>query len=302
MKNVAGLTAHDMRSRLDRITATDAAAVMGTSPWRSKHDVYLEKCVGLTPQEPSPAMLWGQLMEPPLLLFSEHVLSQYHRQEIRLTKTGCRRRHSNGVMSCTLDARVVGMAEAVEAKTHASIHGNVDLDDWGTPWTDEIPAWYRDQVLAQLACCPDLYRVWVVLSVGRMIPTFYCVERSAHLARIAEIENTVCDFWDHHIITNIPPGDSEPSLGVARRINVPTQEEMAVALPDRLVEKRQKVNRLKGKMEKIQESLDAEIRAAMAGATRAITPKGHSVRLATHRRAGYTVDTTDVTRMNVRLK
>ena len=303
MRNVAGLTAHDIQERLNHITATDVAAIMGTSPWKTRYDLYLEKCVELKPLEPSPAMIWGSMMEPVILQFAEMILREHHRRpDLKVTKNGCRRRHGNDVMSCTLDARVVGLPEAVEAKTHAAIHGHVDLSEWGQPWTDEVPAWYRDQVCAQLACAPDLERVWIVLSVGRMMPAFYCVERAQHVARIAEIETSVCDFWDQHIAPNIPPGDSEPTLDTARRINVPTQEEMAVALPDHLLERRVKVNTLKNRLEKMQERLDALIRTNLAGAIKGETPKGHQVRLTTYHRKEYGVKAADVTRMDVRIR
>src|SRR4051812_42424372 len=117
MRNATGLTAHDLSVRTNFITATDCPAVMGTSPWKTRYDIYLEKCVQLDPKPPTPAMQWGTLLEGPILTFAEEVLRQHHKvTTLKLTKSGCRRRHPNGVMSCTLDARIMGTGEAVEAK------------------------------------------------------------------------------------------------------------------------------------------------------------------------------------------
>ena len=297
-----GLTAHDLQVRMDHITATDVAAILGTSPWKTATDVYLEKTLPMEPLEPSPAMVWGTMMEPVLLEFTQGVLAEYYSEpDLKITRVGIRRRHANGIMSCTLDGLVRGHADAVEAKTHAAIHGNVDLSNWGEPWTDGIPAWYRDQVCAQMACAPELERVWVVLSVGRMMPTFYCLQREHLQSRIVEIERAVCDFWDQHIVPGIAPAESDPSLEVVRRINVPIDEAATVELPDALVQRRQKANHLKNKLTKIQEGLDARIRLAMVGASRATTPGGHRVALSTYHRKGYSVEATEVSRMNVLL-
>lgn len=302
MKTAVGLTAHDLRVRIDHVTATDVAAIMGTSPWKTATDIYLEKCFPMAPLEPSPAMVWGTMMEPTLLLFAQGVLAgHYDQPDLRITKVGTRRRHTNGVMSCTLDGLVRGHADAVEAKTHAAIHGNVDLSCWGEPWTDEIPDWYRDQVCAQMACAPDLERVWVVLSVGRMMPTFYCLERRRFANRILEIENAVCDFWDHHIVPGIPPSPCEPSLETVRRMDVPVDPAAIAEIPDALVVRRQKVSGLKNRLTRMQEELDAQIRMAMVGVSRARTPAGHQVSLSTCHRKGYSVQPTEFSRLNIHL-
>ena len=302
MRNVAGLTALDVAQRVNFITATDCAAIMGTSPWKTAMDIYVEKCITLDPLEPSPAMKWGNLMEPVILLYSQGVLAEHYGEpNLKITRQGTRRRHANGVMSCTLDGLLKGHKDSIEAKTHAAIHGHVDLSCWGEPWSDAIPDWYRDQVCAQMACTPEIDRVWVVLSVGRMVPTFYCLERSNFARRIAEIENAVCDFWDQHIVPGIPPAASEPSLEVVRRINVPIDQAATAQLPDRLVERRQRVSSAKNKLVKIQEGLDAQIRLGMMGTIRAATPAGHRVSLSTSHRKGYSVEAAEVTRMNVNL-
>jgi len=51
MQATIGLTPHDMELRRDRITASEVSAVMGTSPWRTQYDLYLEKCVEMKPLE-----------------------------------------------------------------------------------------------------------------------------------------------------------------------------------------------------------------------------------------------------------
>ena len=75
-----GLTVHDLAVRSNHITATDVAAIMGTSPWKTPTDIYLEKCLPMDPLEPSPAMVWGTLMEPVLAHRNQSLLFPLSKQ------------------------------------------------------------------------------------------------------------------------------------------------------------------------------------------------------------------------------
>ena len=120
---VPTLTRHDLQERKDRITATDVAAIMGTSPWKTKYDVWIEKCLDMEPIVPSPAMLWGSLMEDDIITYAEARLREHFDDpSIKATRVGIRRKHANGIMSATLDSVLQGRDEAIEAKTHAAIH------------------------------------------------------------------------------------------------------------------------------------------------------------------------------------
>ena len=298
-----GLTEHDLEERKNRITASDVPAIMGTSPWKTAYDVWLEKCRPVEPLKSTTAMMWGNLLEQPILLYTRAILATHLKMpELKVTRAGIRRKHPNGVMACTLDARLVGpgLADAVEAKTHAACHYHEDLSQWGEePFTDAVPPHYRDQVCGQFACCPEINRIWVVLSVGRMEPTIYVLRREALIDRIVEIENTVCSYWDRFIVTDTPPEDVRPTLDTVKRVRVPVDPVTQATLVDaELVRSRELATQL-GKMKKEKDSVDAAIRARMIGCDHGRSPAGHSASLQEINKSEYTVAASSYTRLNV---
>ena len=303
MRNMAtGLTANDLLKRRDKIAASDVPGIMGTSRFFNAADVFLWKTASLAPLEPSEAMKWGHRIEIPLLEYTEETLREFlHEPGLKITRRGTRCVHSNLIMSCTLDAKIKGRNEAIEAKTHAVIHGGVDLSEWGDPWTDSVPASVLDQVLAQQGCCPELIRTWVVLWAGRSVPTIYCVERTNHLERIAFIEETCCDFNDNHLVPNIPPAMA-PHMDTLKRDTRVRQSAMAVALADGPLEQSKSLASQITALTNRKKEIDAGIRNDMAGTTLGRSPRGHVVELSSYNRKGYTVDPSLITRMDISLK
>lgn len=303
MQTTIGLTAHDLVRRRNFLTATDVPKIVGSSPYGNAYDVFLEKTQPMDPVKASAAMTFGTRMEPIILEYTQEWLQEFYKNpELRITKRDCRKTHANQIMSCTLDARVIGMPEAIEAKTHATVHSHVNLEEWGKEeLTDTIPQVYLDQVLAQMACVPELQRIWVVMWAGRSLPVVYCAERHNHLPRIAFIETACCDFWDQHILTGIPPASLPPSMDTIRRVNAPINVEQVITLDDLTVLRAKRLSTAINLLKKRKEDMDAGIRARMIGASQAITPGGHKVRLNTYNRKGYAVEGGPVTRMDVSL-
>lgn len=309
MKNtvmVTGLTPRDFTERKNFLTASDIPRIMGTSPWGTAFDVWLEKSeeklgITLEPTEQSEAMLWGAMLEDDIVLYTQIQLRKHLGiPDLKATRAGIRRRHANGIMSATLDARIEGRPEAIEAKTHASIHPNIDLSEWGDEWTDAVPPAILDQALAQLACSPDLDRIWVVLSVARLKPSIYCVERRDHLLRIAAIEQAACDLWDNHILTGIPPA-GDPTLATIKRVHAPIDPNQIATLDDQKIERFKRIKTAISKLQKLLEPIDASIRADLIGKALGRSPKGHNVRITTVHTQGYTVEPNTYQRMNVTL-
>jgi putative phage-type endonuclease len=283
------------------VTASDAPAIMGTSPWRNAADVYLEKTGQVAPCDETEAMYWGHLMEEPIIRFSIRAMkAQFKDDTLRATRNGIRRRHRNGVMSCTLDSKIQGRPWAIEAKTHAACHGNIDLSEWGDPWTDEIPPYYTDQVCAQFACCPEIEVIFVVLSVARRSPSIYMLERAKFANRITEVENACCDFNDLYLVPNIPPA-MPPHLDTVKRDRVKRQTEMAVAVPDHLLERSKKIASLMTRLEKKKEEIDSQIRTSMIGASSGVRPKGHVAKISTVTRKSFTVAAGSYSKLSIKL-
>ena len=296
----SALTDNDLARRKDKITATDVPAIMGTSPWKTAGDVFLEKNTDVPPAKPTLAMMWGTLLEQPILTFAEAQLREHLEDpELKFTKVGTRRAHANGVMSCTFDARF-GREDAIEAKTNAILHWH-EAEGWGDePFTDQVPDHYRDQVCAQFACTPEVKRVWVVVTIGRAIPTIYLLEREKLAPRICAVENRVCDFWDNHIIPDVPP-EEPPTLELVKRVRQTIDPGKIVELPDDLLVQCKKVGKQLGELEKQKKSIDATIRTKLIGAELGRSPAGHSARINTVNKKQYTVAAGTYTTLNVKL-
>lgn len=293
------LTEHDLQERKNHITATDAPAIMGVSPWKTAYDVWCEKCLDLEPLKPSNAMLWGSLLEDDVLEYGRARLVDHLKDpDLRITRVGTRRRHANGVMSCSLDARICGRPDALEAKTHALFHGRID-EGWGNEeFSDEVPEHYKVQVLTQLACCPDLERVWIVLTIGKATPVIYCIQRKNYLERIAEIENACCDFWDRYVITNTPPPDA-PTLATIKRVRTPAEAGSIAELPDELLERNRELVRQIKRLSEEKEETDARIRAALVGHESGRSPRGHVACLKVINKKEFTVKASTYSRLDV---
>lgn len=295
-----GLTARDLKKRVNFLTASECPAIVGTSPYFNAADVYEWKNRTLAPHKQSKVQAWGQRVEGILLGYTEEALQEFlNEPTLHITRRGIRRTHGNGVMSCTLDAKIQDRDESIEAKTHAIIHGRVDMSEWGTdPWTDAVPPYVRDQVLFQQAVCPELVRTWVPFWVGGREPIIYCIERSHHLARIAQIEEACCDFWNEHILTSIPPAMA-PGLDTIRRDITPRTMEPVIHLLDLPLEQSESLGAQIKTLKEQKDDVDAGIRRSLSGAMIGVSPKGHRVLISSYQRKEYTVAATQVTKMTV---
>jgi putative phage-type endonuclease len=130
------------------ITATEIAAVMGLSPWQSRFSLWHKKAGLPTPPfEVSPQIEWGNRLEPA-------VVGKYEDEhpEHLLMPTGTWRHADRPWQRATPDRLIAHREDGAsdgqpigifEAKT--SPYG----DDWGPHGTDEVPIYYRCQVIWQ---------------------------------------------------------------------------------------------------------------------------------------------------------
>lgn len=167
------------------ITATEIAAVLGLSPWQSRFSLWHKKAGLPTPPfTPSAAMEWGIRHEPT-------VAAKYAEMhpELTLTETGTWRHVDREWQRATPDR--LADDRLVEIKT-----ATVD-DGWGEPGTDEVPIYYRCQVIWQMDTL-GYRRTDVGLLVGNCDYREYTVEydeddayvmRSAAEEFLADVRN-----------------------------------------------------------------------------------------------------------------
>lgn len=124
------------------MTASKVAAVLGLSPWESRFSLYYRLAGQLPNKEATTQTQRGHYLEDAVVRWFAD-----QRTDLRITKTGTWVNKARPWQSATPDGlafkgrRAVGV---VEAKTSAEHHG------WGPDGSDEVPPYYRAQVIWQM--------------------------------------------------------------------------------------------------------------------------------------------------------
>ena len=188
-----GLTPEQLARRSQGLGGSDAAAVLGVSPWRTPLDVYLDKTGQAGPVEPTPAMEWGNRLEDAVADAAAERLGVRLR---RRHKTLARREHP--WMLAHLDREVIGQPAIVEIKT-----AGFRDDDWGEEGTDQVPRAYVAQAAHYMAVRD---RGLVHLAVLFLADRRLCLYR---IGRDPELEQVLVEaerrFWHDHVLARVPP-------------------------------------------------------------------------------------------------
>lgn len=134
-----GLSEAQLAKRLQGITATDIAAIVGVHPHRKPIDVYLDKAGLAPPFVPNLRSKWGQILEPSIRADYEEL----HGCHVEVP--GTLHHPSFGWQMATPDGIVylVG-AEDPERGLEIKVHGREAVWfgglEYGDPGTDEVPA------------------------------------------------------------------------------------------------------------------------------------------------------------------
>lgn len=174
---------------LDRslyIGGSDAAAILGLSPWKTTLDVYLDKVVGKNEEvDASKAKIFarGKRMEPYIIdLFAEET-------GLVIARRGCRYQHPEYPFLCAeIDAEAES-GENIEIKT---VHPFASKD-WGIMDTDEIPVYYAAQAMHGLMVTGKQVCIFGAM-IGMDDFRTYRVDRDEDV--IASLRQKEIDFWN----------------------------------------------------------------------------------------------------------
>jgi putative phage-type endonuclease len=129
-------------ARADRIGGSEAAAILGLSPFESRFSLYHRKLGLVGRQEVNREMDWGTRLEP--VVIAKWLENHADTHEVAL-QPGSYLSNSHPFMLANLDQAVVrtatGEIEVVEVKT--SPFG----DEWGPAGSDIYPVYYRVQCI-----------------------------------------------------------------------------------------------------------------------------------------------------------
>jgi putative phage-type endonuclease len=279
-----------LEARRKGIGSSDAAVVLGLSPYRTPLALWAEKR-GLAPPQPeTPAMRRGKLLEAHILDEAQELLGCELPSGARQVFLQHRDRPWQ---IATLDGLTVD-GLVVEAKTV----GWRSARFWGEPGTDEIPEPYLVQVQHQLAVAgrdeaavvaliggSDLH-VYRIRRDDRLIDRMTAIEAAFWACVLDAVEPPVTDAADAEVLAYLhPPTDAAVELWGA-----------VAAIADRYEE----CGRAAREAGQARDLARAELLAAMGDASRGTLPDGRTVSRKLVRREAYTVKASEYTTLTVK--
>jgi len=201
------ITEGQREQRKQFLGSSDMAAVLNVDRWRTPYDVFLDKTGQLEDAEPNDAMLAGTWLEDGVLRFAESKLGGLIKNQ--------QHRLPDFYLGANIDAVVAVSQLPVEAKT-AGLFSPLP-DAWGNEGTDEVPDYVVVQCHVHMICMPTAPGMcYVAALLGWRGFQMFEIGRNEELCEL--IRTTAKAFWENHILAKVPPPDSEPHLGVVRRV------------------------------------------------------------------------------------
>lgn len=203
------ITAKQAEKRSRRIGSSDVPALLGVSPWSSAYDCWLVKTGRVSEIGPTDAMLVGTYMEDGILRWAEdEKLGPLRRNQYRS--------RPDLHLGANIDAITVLAGNPVEAK----VSGAFAKSDYGSPGTDEVPAYVAVQATVHMMCLAkdgqtngaDVCHV-PVLKGGKL--AMYHVPKNIDLAEL--IAESCIAFWENHVLADVPP-EGQGSLEMLKRV------------------------------------------------------------------------------------
>lgn len=176
------------------IGASEVAAVLGMSPYRTPFDVWAVKTGSVSPEPENEAMLWGTILQKP-------ILAEYERRtghEVVVLFDEPRRHPMRDWQIASADALVLKPSKNVEVKTA----GVRSAHRWGADGSSDIPKEYFLQVQWQM----DVYgtpEADIPVLIGGQEFRLYRVQRDDEL--IEMMVDLTGTFWHDHIEAGVAP-------------------------------------------------------------------------------------------------
>lgn len=191
-----------LANRRTGIGGSDAAALCSLSPFKTAHDVYMDK-LELTPYSaPSARMEAGIRLEP--------VLAEWYANEkgVHVKKHQMERHDDHKFMIGHIDRLVYDgdpegtgcplIVGILEIKTTDARYAWL----WGDPGTDSVPDAYNLQCQHYMAVTGDKWADIAVLIGGNDFRIYRVPRNDSLIKDLIEIEGK---FWNDHVLAKIPP-------------------------------------------------------------------------------------------------
>jgi putative phage-type endonuclease len=270
-----------LKYRREGVTGTDAARILGLSPWGGQLDVVADK-VGLEEDDvaPSESAEWGRILQPA-------IIEEYG------NRTGRGVREWEELLQCKDRPWQLMTPDAEQCEVIGSSKGLLEIKVTGLRdrWNDGVPPDVFAQVQHGLAVTGYDWATVAVLFSGRGMELDWIeVERDATF--IAAMNEREGQFWDRLQRGEYPEdnGDVSARKALARLWPQDTGEE--VVLPGALVSVDEILVEHKEHRKKLDErigQLEDKIRVALQDATQGVLPNGVTYRNKLVKRKAYEV-------------
>ncbi len=285
------LTKDQIEARKSGIGGSDIAVILGLSPWKTAHELYLEKRGEIEPVDISDKeyIHFGNVLE-------QVVADEFER------RNGWKVRRRNQMFThkklsfllANVDRTVDGKRMVLECKISSAF-----ANGWGPSESDEFPDFYRVQPMHYIDVL-DYDSAYVATLIGGNEYRQYPVERDNEL--IEMMHDASADFWDCVQTGNPPEMDYQhPSTaGLIKRLH-PCTDGSEIELPAdiehwHMVKKAAEVT-IKNNQAVVDEATN-RIAEAMGNGTIGIVPNAqYQYKRSLIRRKGYTVEPTEFMQM-----
>jgi putative phage-type endonuclease len=280
-----------LQKRRNGLGGSDAAAVLGLSPWKSPLALWSEK-TGLV-SEPNLDELeyieWGQVLEEPIAKKYEKVTG---RRLFDHGRFAIRTSDQHPFMHCTIDREIV-VNEFIGEKTP----GDLSIKNAGAykakDWEEEPPLPYQVQLMHELAVTGLQWGSFAVLIGGQKFAWCDVPRNDKFIAHLIEKEE---EFWDRVMRGDKPPADASDSTKEVLMRLYPKDTGESKALPAEFAEFHTNRKLLKDQIKAAEEQIqgmDNQIKAAIGEATIGLLPDGSGFSWKAQHRDSYVVQACD---------
>lgn len=186
-----------VKQRSGYLGGSDAAAVLGVSPWRTPYRLWAEKVgLELPPNlDEVEYVYFGNILEPIVASEFERRLGKKIRAEKRLL---IHPKHK--FLAGHIDRLVLKEKAFLECK----VANAFDYKLWGADGGDhhDIPEYYLAQVDHYMSLRPFTH-CYVAVLIGGSQFRHYLIARSEE--RIAKLQAKEVEFWEQHVVKDDPP-------------------------------------------------------------------------------------------------
>lgn len=292
-----------LEKRRNGIGGSDAAAVIGISPWKSPLALWAEKTGQV--DEPNLEELeyieWGQVLEDPIAQKYQQVTGRYLEDPGRFAIV---QHPEKSFMHCTIDRKIHDAHEAIESLPYyADGAGDLSIKNVGffkaTEWEEEAPLTYQVQMMHELAVTGLQWGSFAVLIGGQKFGWLDTPRNEKFISYLVEIEE---EFWNL-VIRGIPPEPdaSDSTKEVLLRL-YPQDTGESKALPEAFTAIRDRRQNLKDQIKAAEadiQLLENQIKAAIGEATFGLLPDGSGFSWKKQHRKEYFVKASDYRTLRV---